>query len=1076
MVENDIMENTGGTQMHIEEASLRNYVYQTWLYFQANDTFYTGALQDISISKIKNNGQEEYIVNAMFEGRRKDVHIKFNVDNRGCVRKPMCSCHYKEKDIGCIHLIATVNAINEIQPTQFPFHINYQAYLEEQERLRELELARIRMEQSNIDLFRLLDTMQKERIASLIADDEKKIHIHIDLDNPRSYQGFFEIGFTMGTDKLYRMKDIRKTVAGFANEVNYPLGKSASIQLKRSSLDEYSQWILDFLNSHAYETDWKRTAWISADMLDDLYNLLSKLPTDYYDFYIQNHDFKFPFQIKKKENSYLLELNPKKIKSTNRLYLGKKHLYAMDNRVFHRYKLDDYGQVGMLVNHVHEEESIFIKDSNMKEFYLRMIHPNLNYLDIECDFDLSMFETTISDIQIFSDLEDSQLRIWGKYWQDGQEKKLFTDGKAQEILSIEAIIKNYANSIKDEIAIFKTRGSRLNGFLDQGIPLLMEQAKVYVTDELIRLKERKAMNLSIGVRVKNNLLEMNIDTRDVSRDELIHILNAYRRKKKFYQLKNGQTIDLEQESIQKLDALTEELNVSTKDLKKDTITKPAYQVMHVDDVEFKIHSDQSIDEYTNKLDTIRSTTLNIPDKYKQILRGYQIDGIQWLDHLNKMELNGILADDMGLGKTLQVLIYLENFVKSEDPILVVCPSSLMYNWDGEIKKFEIDIDYVCVTGSMEERKNRIQQKHAMYITTYDYLKRDIAYYEKTTFEYIILDEAQYIKNPKTQNAQCVKQLTSKHRLALTGTPIENSLSELWSIFDFLLPGYLYGLAYFVKNFEKPIRLENDEKKQSQLKRLVEPFILRRTKEKVLTDLPDKIEKEMWLDFNESEKNLYVANLSKINAQLQEQLKLEHMDSILILAMMTRLRQICCEARMLYDTIKAPSTKLEMCIDLIKTLKDNKKKVLLFSSFTTVFDMLEEEFKKQGITYHILTGQTNKEKRKEEVDAFQNDDSDVFLISLKAGGTGLNLTSAQAVIHFDPWWNVSAQNQATDRAYRIGQTKNVLVYQLLMKNTIEEKIFEMQKNKKQMSDFFIENSKGGISSLSKEELKDIFSIK
>ncbi len=246
---------------------------------------------------------------------------------------------------------------------------------------------------------------------------------------------------------------------------------------------------------------------------------------------------------------------------------------------------------------------------------------------------------------------------------------------------------------------------------------------------------------------------------------------------------------------------------------------------------------------------------------------------------------------------------------------------------------------------------------------------------------------------------------------------------------------------------------------------------------MLKDLPDKVEKDMWLNFSPEEKQLYLfANLAQVNEQLQQQLELEQVDSILIIAMMTRLRQICCEPRMLYENYKGESTKFTMCLELIETLKENGKKVLLFFQVSQVFLIpLSKSLSERGIKYHMITGAVDKKKRKEEVDAFQSDDSDVFLISLKAGGTGLNLTKAQVVIHYDPWWNVSAQNQATDRAYRIGQTKNVLVYQLLMKNTIEAKIYEMQKRKKEMSDIFVENSNGGISTLSKEELRDLFSM-
>ena len=477
----------------------------------------------------------------------------------------------------------------------------------------------------------------------------------------------------------------------------------------------------------------------------------------------------------------------------------------------------------------------------------------------------------------------------------------------------------------------------------------------------------------------------------------------------------------------------------------------------------------------DQLNRSKNEVIEFPEKYATLLRDYQKEGARWMKHLYDIGLNGILADDMGLGKTLQVLCLLECFIPKELPSLIVCPSSLMFNWESEIEKFQVALDAVCVYGTQKERKQKINQSHNLYITTYDYLKRDLELYASKEFMYVILDEAQYIKNPKTKNAKSVKSLTCKHRLALTGTPIENGLSELWSIFDFLLPGYLYSLEYFTHTFGKPIEIEGDEAKQAQLKKMVSPFILRRTKKEVLKDLPDKVEKDLWLDFDKEERKLYLANLALVNEELQAQLKMDNVDSILILSMLTKLRQICCEPRMLYSNITKPSTKLEVCVDLVQTLKENNKKVLLFSTFTRIFDWLEAEFHEKGIKYHKLTGATSKEKRKEEVEAFQNDDSDVFLISLKAGGTGLNLTKASAVIHFDPWWNSSAQSQATDRAYRIGQNQNVIVYQLLMKNSIEEKIYQMQARKQKMSDIFVENNGPKISRMTAEDIKELFSI-
>ena len=310
-------------------------------------------------------------------------------------------------------------------------------------------------------------------------------------------------------------------------------------------------------------------------------------------------------------------------------------------------------------------------------------------------------------------------------------------------------------------------------------------------------------------------------------------------------------------------------------------------------------------------------------------------------------------------------------------------------------------------------------------------------------------------------------------MALSGTPIENSLAELWSVFDFLMPQYLFNYHYFQKHYETEIIKNNNEEVAEKLKKLVTPFILRRNKKDVLSELPDKIEVTQLIPFTQQESEIYFANLAQVNSELQGLFKEKVVDKIQILAMLTKLRQICCEPRMLYENIETASSKLKASLELINNYKQNNQKVLLFSSFTKVFDLLEDEFRLNGISYFKITGSTTKENRKEYVKRFQEGGADVFLISLKAGGTGLNLTRAEAVIHFDPWWNVSAQNQATDRAYRIGQYKNVQVHKLIMKDSIEEKILTLQEKKKQLSDMLVENNQGNITSLSKEEILELF---
>lgn len=1055
--------------MQIMENSLAKYISNTWIYYEANDPYYAGEVQKIKIVE-RRERILFYEIEATVLTRWDEEVVHIRVNEYGAILRADCTCDKPYHQKGCAHMVNVIRAINDLNPQAFPFEANYTDYIREKERKRELALRQRYIRYSMNDAFDFLSNFQQNQIHNYFKENPFPIRLNLVLAN---YGYYDEVYFSLKiqVERSYKVKNIETLVNGFLEKRIETFGKTGSIYLNEEDLDEYSHKIYDFILKYGLKYGWDKEAYVPEEALDEFYDLSNSLPSSYTEFHCEEKSMKLCIKIEELEDCFHISSDV-----SDEYLFGNAYLYLIENRKnIVRYVLDPKGFLACLAKKLDDQDGWMIEKDRFEAFYLQCIQPYLDYLVLETNVDLSKYSHTIENVCVYSDLEDSNLYVWGEYFQDKEKKYFFQDTSANEIFNMESIIKHYSNKIENHKVLFKGKSDALYRFLDQGLPLLMEQTDVFVSEELMRLKNRRSVSYSVKSYVSNGLLQMQIDS-NVNADELVHILNAYRKKKKFYRLKNGEMIDLEGTGLEELDDLTTSLNLTSRDLKKDMIEKPAYQVLHLMNVDPKldVRKDSSVKEYVDKIGLMKKENIRVKKKYKDILRTYQLQGIQWLLDLKNMDLNGILADDMGLGKTLQVLVFLENNVQSKRPSLIVCPSSLMYNWMAEIEKFGIDIDAICVTGNQEERIRIIQSKHELYITTYDYLRRDVEYYIPMRFEYIILDEAQYIKNPKTKNAQSVKSLKSNHRLALTGTPIENSLAELWSIFDFLLPGYLFNLNYFTKNYERPIQM-GDEKAQTRLKSLVSPFILRRTKKEVLKDLPDKVEKDLWLDFNPQEKNLYLANLATVNEKLQEQLRLESMDSILILAMLTRLRQICCEPRMLYQNINEASTKFNMCLDLIETLRENNKKVLLFSSFTSIFDWFIEEFTKRGIKYHMITGSVDKKKRKEEVDAFQSDDSNVFLISLKAGGTGLNLTKAQAVIHYDPWWNVSAQNQATDRAYRIGQTKNVLVYQLLMKNSIEEKIYDLQKRKKEMSDVFVENSKGGISTLSKDEIQDLFSM-
>ena len=436
----------------------------------------------------------------------------------------------------------------------------------------------------------------------------------------------------------------------------------------------------------------------------------------------------------------------------------------------------------------------------------------------------------------------------------------------------------------------------------------------------------------------------------------------------------------------------------------------------------------------------------------------------------------------GFGKTVQMLSVIVDYAKKEErkTSLVVSPSSLTLNWQNEAKKFTNELKTAVIRGTLQERKRIIEEidKYDLVITSYDLLKRDIEIYKEKDykFKYIIADEAQYLKNSNTKNAKAIKQIKAETRYALTGTPIENSLAELWSIFDFIMPGYLFTYRKFKNIYETPIVKENDEKVMQKLKMLIEPFILRRNKKEVLKELPEKTVTVLNNEMNEEQKNIYLTYLLRAKQEIAEKIEIDGYEhsQMQILAALTRLRQICCHPSLFMEGYKEGSSKLEQCIEIIAEAIEAGHKILLFSGYTSMFEIIEKELKKNNIKYFKLTGATKVDERMKMVDEFnENQEVKLFLISLKAGGTGLNLTGADMVIHYDPWWNISTENQATDRAYRIGQKNNVQVYKLITKNSIEEKIYELQEKKAQLADNMLDTKTTFINKFSKEEIMRLF---
>jgi SNF2 family DNA or RNA helicase len=468
--------------------------------------------------------------------------------------------------------------------------------------------------------------------------------------------------------------------------------------------------------------------------------------------------------------------------------------------------------------------------------------------------------------------------------------------------------------------------------------------------------------------------------------------------------------------------------------------------------------------------------VEVPAEVEDVLRDYQNEGYYWLKFLHKYNFGGVLADDMGLGKTLQTLTLLKSISLAE-PAFIVCPRSLIYNWGLEIDKFLPQLDYLVYHGTPEERAEMRGEfrDYQLLITSYSIISRDWEELQEFEFSYCILDEAHHIKNRQTQKAQGVKQIPARHKLALTGTPLENSLKELWSIFDFLMPGYLNNYNQFRKQYLQPINKEEDGEKLVELKDRIAPFILRRTKGEVLSDLPEKLINIHQVEMTKAQEESYKLVLEQVTNELESNVQEKgfNQSQINVLAALTKLRQICDHPQLVIDDPerKLSSAKLAALLEIIEDAIEGGHKLVVFSQFVKMLKLIREELEQKEISFCYLDGSTR--NRIEEVNQFnQEPEKKVFLISLKAGGIGLNLTAADIVVHVDPWWNPMVERQASDRVHRIGQENKVMIYKLITAGTVEEKMLKLKQQKKEMFERVIENSDSPLQNISWQDIQEL----
>lgn len=695
--------------------------------------------------------------------------------------------------------------------------------------------------------------------------------------------------------------------------------------------------------------------------------------------------------------------------------------------------------------------------------------------------------------KLYFDLRSSYILVDALFKYDEKEVNYFDKSNTilrdidYETKVINDILK-YGFEIDNNKIILKDIEKEVE-FLENGLENLATKYEIFTTEKFkgINIKKKTSVTSMFGIG-QDNILSYTFSLGDINSNELVNIFEEIKNKKKYYRLKNGDILNLEDESLKELSDLKDDLELSDAEIIAGHGAILKYRAIYLDSLKNTkyniIKTDNLFDNFIDKFYKFKDINLTLPKDELKILRDYQVTGVKWLYTLAKTGFGGILADEMGLGKTIQVIYYIKQMLKDNEnnKFLIVVPTSLAYNWDHEFDSFGSNIKRKICVGNKDKRTKILRNLNDtnVIITTYGLLREDEELYNNLNFNTMVIDEAQNIKNNMAGITKVVKKINAENKFALTGTPLENSILELWSIFDFIMPGYLASLTKFQSKYKIKDFDEDSEILIKGLSKQINPFILRRKKQDVVKELPDKLINDIYIELKDEQKKLYVAELERVKEEMEKIIETEGMNKarFLILQLLTKLRQICIDPSIVYDNYKDGSNKLEQLESIVNEYIKNNHKILIFSSFKTALNIVKEKLNKAKIKTYMIDGSVPAKDRIEMVDNFNNnDDVKVFLIMLKSGGTGLNLATADVVIHLDLWWNPQAENQATDRAHRIGQKNTVEVIHLITKGTIEEKILELQNKKRILSDKLIDGEirdKNILSELTKEDIKNLLS--
>lgn len=1006
------------------------------------------------IEKLNNCYRHIYKVKSESGNNWYDVIIK---NNGGQIYEYNCTCPQFSRYHTCKHIAAVLT--EEIQ------------IFEEYEIIDEISASKL-----------ILDKFRKA--------NRKTIAEQLDLELEFIFDYSIELKIIIGNTKKYKISKISKLNAflkAYNDEEEYVFGKNLTYTPEKYYFDKKSQEIISYLTecfknedrNYYYDSYLNLTEREFINLLKiiegktfsivdygNVYNVYEGMPTKYM---LTKHDCKYNITI----DDY------------------KEYKFLNDNCVFYNHNLyilkKDEVKYLELLNQNKITSLTFTKDE-LNIFNQGLFNKMKNNLNISEDIEEIAIPTKPS-VKLYFDIAYSKLKCDIVFVYNDREINYFSN---EEILrdneyELEVVDEILEYGFYEEKNIFvMNQEDKIYYFVDEIMTKLSEKYDIFTSKKIDNTKILKKVttnsNFSIG---KDGIMSYKFNVDGIKNQDLSNIFSALKQKKRYYKLKNNDVIDLScNENLNELNNLIVDLDLTKADIDSGDVIIPKYRALYIDSLKrnkFKnIKTNNLFNEFISNFKKYQDLDITLEKDDLKILRDYQKDGVKWLKTIYKCDFGGILADEMGLGKSIQTIMFIKEVLKEKpnSKIIIVVPTSLIYNWQKEFDKFGSELRYIVVADNKQKRQEIFSRKddYNIFITSYGLIKNDKDEYESIDFELCIVDEAQNIKNYQAQMTKEIKKIKAKCKIALTGTPVENNIMELWSIFDFIMPGYLNSVMKFREKYNIKDVDEEGLKTLNLLNYQITPFILRRKKSDVIKSLPSKLENKIYIDLPESQKMLYLKVLNDTKKEMDDMIASGGFQKsrMKIFQLLTKLRQICIDPNVLYDNYKGESIKLDQLLKIVKESIDNEHKILIFSSFRSVLENVGKLFMENGISYYTINGSVKSKDRMDMVDKFNSDNTNCFLITLKSGGTGLNLTGADTVIHLDIWWNPQVENQATDRAHRLGQTKNVSVIKLITKGTIEEKIIELQQKKKILSDNLIEG-KDNTKTLSSLTEKDIINL-